>query len=572
MTLSPNNAMDKEKEGEFDFKKLYERSKATFYNLCFFSFVINLLMLAVPLYSLQVFDRVLRSHSSETLVYLTIITTFLIIIMSLLNVVRSRILLNYSQWMERKLSIPILKRVPDNQLHYDNYSQKALSDLLVLRQLFSGQGLIALFDAPWLPFFLVVIFFLHLYLGLIATLGALALFAITYCNEYFTRQLVNDSQVKQQENTMLTQHALRGAESIMAMGMRDRLIRRWFGSNEEVLNMQVSANYRSQWFTNTTKTIRYFLQIIMLGMGAYLTNIGQLTPGMMIAGTILLGRALAPVEQLNGAWQSVLKARSALSRLKEFLEKEHLREESMSLPEIKGYLKVENLVYHPPTAREPILKDISFAINPGEILAIIGPSGSGKSSLAKMLIGAVLPTKGHVRLDGAEIFHWSHEEIGAQVGYMSQRNELIPGAVNENIARIGDIDAEAIVEASKLAGIHDIILSLPNGYETRIGMDNFELSGGQQQRLSLARALYKFPKFLVLDEPNASLDKLGEIHLKNALMQMNKLGSTIVFISHRPELLAISHKLLVIERGMIKIFDTTKSVLEQHAQKEKAKT
>lgn len=542
---------------------LKRRSLRAFVYVFAFSCVTNIIMLAVPLYSLQVFDRVLTSQSKETLLYLTAITIFLLFLIAGLNLVRSRILLNYSQWVERRLAIPILQRIPDNQLRHENYSQQALSDLLMLRQVFGGQALIALCDAPWVIVFLLVIFLLHPILGVIATLGSILLFFITMANEYFSRQVVGQAHNMQQQNMMLTQHALRSSESIMAMGMRDRLIRFWYQNNEAVLDLQMMANSRGHWFTNATKTLRFMLQILMMCGGAYLVITQAITPGIMIAGTMLLGRAVAPVEQINGAWQQLLKTKQAISRLSEFLEKEQPRIESMSLPKVIGHVVAENVTYHPKTAVKPILDGVSFSINPGEILAIVGASGCGKSTMAKLLIGAVEATDGHVRLDGADIYHWGRDEIGWQMGYMSQRNELLPTSVKANICRIGEIDAEAVVEASKLAGIHEILLSLPEGYETEIGMDSFELSGGQQARLSLARAIYKAPKLIVLDEPNAHLDKEGEMYLSKAMLEMKRLGSTIIVISHRPELLSISDSIMVMDRGKVKCIDKTSKILKK---------
>jgi ATP-binding cassette, subfamily C, type I secretion system permease/ATPase len=525
------------------------------------SLFVNVLMLTVPLYMLQLFDRVLVSRSEETLLYLTLAAGLALVVMSALDVMRSRILVRVSSWLEQRLGPEALTRAVSGLLLAENYGAQALRDISQVRQFIASPGIFSLFDAPWVPVYLLVIYLLHPTLGAIALAGAVVLFLIAIANEFATRrplQAANEQWVKAMRKT---DAAVRNAEVIEAMGLMPGITRRWFRDSDAALRQQNLASDRAGLLLATSKLLRLALQIAMLGSGAYLVMRYELTPGGMIAGSIILSRALQPVEQAIGTWKSLVSARTAYARLRGFMEQSRVRKTDMQLPEPRGDLSVERVTFTPPGSSRPVLKGVSFSVAAGELLAIVGPSAAGKSTLARLIVGAWRPGSGTVRLDGADVFAWDRVDFGRHLGYLPQDVELFESSIEENIARMTDAESETVVEAAKLAGVHDMILRLPEGYRTQIGPGGTILSGGQRQRIGLARALFGRPCLLVLDEPNASLDSEGEEALMYAMVTAKEAGATVVFIAHRVSLIARADNVLFLKDGLVELFGPKDEVL-----------
>ena len=406
-------------------------------------------------------------------------------------------------------------------------------------------------DAPWTPIFIVVIFMLHPLLGWISLAGALVLFGLAFSNELATRGLLVRAGGASVGALRQAEAAVRNADAVEAMGMMPALIRRWHASNAEALALQSDASMRSGVITALSKFARLALQIGILGTGAWLVILNELTPGAMIAGSILMGRALAPVEQAISTWRSMIAARGAYERVKEQLDESEPRGRAMPLPPPSGRLSVEGVSFVHPGAEAPTLRAVSFQLQPGETLGLIGPTAAGKTTLARLLVGNLVPRAGHVRLDAMDVARWETEDLGRHIGYLPQDVELFGGTVRENIARMDVGDAEAVVAAARLAGVHDMVLRLPKGYDTEIGEGGTALSGGQRQRIALARAVYGSPRLIVLDEPNANLDGEGEEALVKAIGVLHDEGVSIVVIAHRPSILQTADQVLVLKAGAV---------------------
>lgn len=528
------------------------------------SFAINLLVLTTSIYMLQVYDRVLSGRSLATLAYLTVIAVAALLAMGLLEVVRSRILVRLGTWLDRILSPLVFARGIENAVRGASYRAEAVRDLSTVCKFLAGGGMTALFDAPWMPIYLAFVFLLHPLLGLVAFVGAVLLFALALTTNLATHGVLKEANAAAGRGFRSTDSAVRNAEVIDGMGMIGALARRWDRSNAEVLDLQGLASDRAGWISAGAKSFRMILQVAILGVGAYLVLDNKLTAGAMVAASIIMGRALAPVEQAIGTWKHVVAAREAWKRLVGLFAAPLLHGTGMALPKPDGEIIVQSVTYTPPGARAPVIRGASFRVAAGEALAVIGPSAAGKSTLARLLVGIYRPESGAVRLDGAEVFTWNRDRFGRHVGYLPQDVELFPGTVRENIARMDDeADPDAVVAAAELAGVHEIILRLPKGYETELGEQGANLSGGQRQRIGLARALYGRPSLLVLDEPNASLDAAGEQALNQAIKAMKDAGTTVVVIAHRPSLMAQVDKVLVMNEGRIEMFGERNVVLGQ---------
>ncbi|MFC1602758.1 type I secretion system permease/ATPase [Pseudomonadota bacterium] len=515
-----------------------------------FSLFINLMMLAAPLYMLQVFDRVIGSGSTDTLLYLTIITIAAIATLACLEMVRGRVMVKLGTWLERRLSNSVFaSSVMLASRNQDQPSVQGLRDVSILRNFLTGPSLFPILDAPWMPIFLAIIFLLHPTLGWIATGGAVVLFALAVVNDVISRKSLQQSAAVSIDGLKQAESAVRNADAIMAMGLMDNLHNRWSKRNGEALALLADANARSGMLSALSKFTRLGLQVIMMGVGAWLVLGAELTPGGMVAGSILLGRALAPVDQAIGAWKGAIAARGAFDRIKILMTLQPEPEEKLDLPPPEGKLSVEKLVYAYSHEFEPVLRGLSLEIQPGEVLGIIGPTASGKSTLAHLLVGNAVPESGHVRIDGADMHNWNRRDRGNYLGYLPQDVELFEGTVSENIARMGTFEAEDIIKAAQAANVHEIILSLPKGYETNIGEGGAVLSGGQRQRIALARALYGNPRLVVLDEPNSSLDFTGDSALVQSLRNLKIEKVTTVIITHRPSILKNADKILVLYPG-----------------------
>jgi PrtD family type I secretion system ABC transporter len=533
-----------------------------FFVLAVFSFAINLLVLTSPLYMMQVFDRVLSSGRVETLIFLTLIAGVFVLSLGALESVRGCALGRIGRWLERRLAPELIAASLRGALASKPIGNQALRDLGTMRSFLAGPAVSALLDAPWVPVFIAVITLLHPLLALIALASALALFAVAVANEQATRRPLTEAAGRSIATLQRLGAAVRNAELVQSMGMRADLLRRWSDLNEQALTLQLQAGDRNAVLVGSSKFLRLFAQIMILGCGAWLVLRGELSSGGMIAGSILLGRALGPVEQSIAAWKGLVSARDARNRLQCLLERHQPAPKAMLLPAPTGRLSFQQVEFLPRGRTEATLRGVSFALDAGEGLGIVGPSAAGKSTLCKIVVGAWQPTRGHARLDGADIFHWDCESLGRHIGYLPQDVELFAGTVGDNIARMQCTpDPELIVEAAQLAGVHEMILALPRGYDTEIGEAGSFLSGGQRQRIGVARALFGRPRLIVLDEPSASLDSEGEEALVRGIFRAKAWGATVVLVAHHPRILAPCEKLLVLHSGKVAAFGARDEVL-----------
>jgi ATP-binding cassette, subfamily C, bacterial EexD len=526
-----------------------------------FSFCMHALVLSVPLYSLQIYDRVLTSQSGDTLLWLTVVVIFMLATLAILDSLRARILVRLSVWLERRIAALLLRRnLTDDLGRYGALGLQGLDDLASLRRFLTGPGATSLFDAPWMPLYLVVIWLMSPWLGIVATVSAMALFLTGLANELVTRNALRDANAIHVETFAALRTTLFGAETVRALGMRDAVLRRWVGRNEDVLQLQTVASDRAGLLQSFARFERLAAQIAIVGVGASLVIDHSITPGVLIAASILVSRALAPAESLIGSWRSVAGAREAYGRVLEALRamKPH---QGLRLPAPKGRLDVENVSVKLPGLDEPVLKDIRFTVQAGDSLGIVGPSGAGKSTLGRAMLGLIPLSAGTIRLDGADISTWERDRLGAHLGYLPQEIRLFPGTVAENIARLGARDDEMVIEAAKLAGAHDMILRLPRGYDTDIDPASPALSGGQRQLIAFARAFYGRPRLLLLDEPNSNLDRDGEAALLSALERAKEAGITTLVIAHRPNIVAGLDRLLVLRDGRISMLGPRAEVL-----------
>jgi ATP-binding cassette, subfamily C, bacterial len=535
-----------------------------FITAIFFSFFINVLAFVSPLYMLQIYDRVITSRNSMTLIALTVIAVFLLMIYAALEKVRSAILVRlgilFSDIARSRLFDAVLK---GNLLQPGRGHTQALRDLDTVREFLTGTGLISFCDAPWVPIFVVGCFILHPYYGYIATAGAVIIFGAAIANEFLTRkQLMAATSTAIVANSYAAA-TFRNAEVLHAMGMLSGLRDRWLRRQDEGIAMQAAASDRAGHLIAVSKFFRAFLQIAILGTGAYLSIEQESTPGAMIAASIMMGRALAPVELAVANWKTFIAARSAYNRIMGLFGILPAESEKLPLPAPEGHLSVENVIAVPPGAKEPVLRGISFVLRPGEVLGVLGPSAAGKSSLARVLVGVWSTAHGKVRIDGAELSHWAPEKLGRHIGYLPQDVELFSGSIAENIARFNELDEAKIITAARMAGVHDMVQALPNGYNTQIGEGGFALSGGQRQRIGLARALYGKPAYVILDEPNASLDADGEAALLSAIQQLRQEGSTAVLITHKTNILGTVDKILVLSQGQVQGFGSRDEILSK---------
>jgi PrtD family type I secretion system ABC transporter len=526
-----------------------------------FSFVINLILLVPPLYMIQVFDRVLMSRSTETLLMLTLAAMGTLVMLFLLDALRSALLLSAGGLIDRLLGERVISALISNASKVNRAeSVHGLRDVSLMRNFLGGASIIALFDLPWGVFFVLFTFFFHPLLGMIALLSVAALFALAWSNEKLNRADLEKVQVDGRRAGQFIDQGLRNADVVNALGMRRGFVQRWERMNAPVLEGQEETGQRMGRINSLSKALRQLVQIIMMGAGAWLVVADNMTAGVMLASTIILGRALAPFESLLANWNNLVGARAAYARLKPHLEQKILPPE-VRLPAPEGRIAVERVTLAGATPDRPIIRGVAFELAPGESVAIIGPSASGKSSLARLIIGVWTPTTGAVRLDGAEIAKLDRDHIGPYLGYLPQDVELFPGTVAENIARLGELDSEAVVKAAQYAQAHELILRLPQGYETQIGGGSNSLSGGQMQRIGLARALYGQPRLVVLDEPNANLDAEGEASLQQVVRRLRQDKVTLVLVTHRPALLDQIDKVLVMREGSQDAFGPREEIL-----------
>ena len=541
------------------------RGRSLYWFVGIFSVFVNMLMLTGPLYMMQVYDRVLGSRSEATLLALSLLVVFLYAMMGLLDLVRGRILrrvaANFQADLDKRVFDAMIRR---SAVSNDKIAQTGLSDLESIQRLIGSPVLTAAFDLPFTPVFLAGIAVFHPYLGLLALGGGLILVGIALLNQMFSKTPLQKANAGSQQANMMSESIRSEAEMIQAMGMRKAAFARWKVLRDQSLADSVVASDTGGGFTTVTKSLRLFLQSAMLGMGAYLVLQNEVSSGAIIAGSILLGRALAPIELGLGQWASVQRARKGWQNLAELLGTTPPEEERTSLPKPKAKLDVQALAVMAPGETRPQLRNVTFKVEPGQAIGVIGPSGSGKSTLAKALTGAWRAAAGTVRLDGASLNQYDAEVLGEHIGYLPQRVQLFDGTIAENIARLSSApDATQVVNAAKKAAAHDMIVKLPDGYDTRVSANGGRLSGGQMQRIGLARALYGDPMIVILDEPNSNLDNEGSVALNSAIKQMKADGRSVLIMAHRPAAIQECDMLLVIDKGTMTAFGPKDDVLRE---------
>ncbi len=550
--------------GREELRAARRESRGLYWFVGIFGFFVNLLMLTGPLYMLQVYDRVLGSRSIETLIALSALVLFLYGMMGLLDYARGRIMgrvaARFQARLDRRVFDAVIRK---SAVAPDERSASGLRDLESIQRLMSSPVLTAMFDIPWAPFFLGGIWIFHPWLGMLALSGGLILVIVTLVNQAVTTQPLGKANAAGAQAEAISSQIRSEAEMVQAMGMRNATFDRWQIAREKALREQIHSADLGGSFTTGTKTFRLLLQSAMLGLGAYLVLQNELTAGAMIAGSILLGRALAPIEQTIGQWAQVQRAYKGWDSLSILLGQVRPESERTPLPKPRAFLEVQQLTVAPPGERVAALKNVSFTVKPGQAVGVIGASGAGKSTLARALTGAWQPVAGKIRLDGASLDQYAPEILGQHIGYLPQRVQLFDGTIAENIAKLSQSpDAEQVVIAAKKADAHEMILKLPDGYDTRVTTSGGRLSGGQMQRIGLARAMYGDPVLLVLDEPNSNLDNEGSEAVNTAIRGMKSDGKAILIMAHRPAAIKECELLLMLEMGGLRAFGPKEKVLQ----------
>ena len=554
---------DMTQRGYAELRQVRKRSRALYWTVALFSLFANLLMLTGPMYMLQVYDRVLGSGSEETLIALSILVVFLYATMGILDYTRGRIMARvgarFQDALDRRVFDAVVRK---SAIAPDARTNASLADLEAVQRLLTSPVLMAMFDMPWTPIFFAAIFIFHPMLGWLAVSGAAVLVLITIANQLLSKNAQAKAGMAGQTASSIADQIRTEAEMVQAMGMRGAAFDRWQKARAEALESQIRATDVGGTFTSMTKTLRLFLQSAMLGLGAYLVLQGEMTPGAMIAGSILLGRALAPVEMTLNQWPLVQRGREGWQNLALLLGAVAPELPRTALPKPAAKLAAKNLTVVPPGERQASLKSINFNVEPGQAVGVIGPSGAGKTTLARTLTGVWPPAGGYIRLDGAALDHYGPEVLGQHIGYLPQRVQLFDGTIAENIARLSSQpDAAKVVAAAKKAAAHEMILELPKGYDTHVSAGQVRLSGGQMQRIGLARALYDDPVILVLDEPNSNLDNVGSQALNHAIRAMKADARSILIMAHRPAAIQECDMLLVLDGGMRMAFGPKDEVL-----------
>jgi len=527
-----------------------------------FSQTINGLMLVSSVYMMQVMDRVLTSGSLATLAGLTVLAVGALAVLAVLDVLRARVLVRVSAWIERALSPTVYRRVMEAALDGRGTGTEPLGDLATVRGFLGGSGLLTLFDVPAVPIYLGCIYLLHPVLGHVALGGAVLLAGLAVLNDRAAAGPIRQAGIGAGSNMRWAEAGLRNAEVADAMGMLPQLTERWAAGSARVSALQSSASNRAALVMGLSKFTRLVIQTAILGTGAMLAVEHAIGASAMIAASIMLGRGLAPLEQAVGLWKQATQARHAYRRLSDFLARPPRRPAAMPLAVEAGELSVEEAVYRLPDGR-PLLRGVSFGVRPGEALAVVGPSGAGKSTLTRLLVGCLRLDGGTIRLDGGDVFQWDRDSFGRAVGYLPQDIELFAGSIRHNIARLGAAGPEQVVEAARLAQVHELILRLPQGYDTEIGEHGARLSAGQRQRIALARAFFGRPRLIVLDEPNANLDSEGEEALNRAIAAAKDWGAAVVMVGHRPGLLSQADRILVLNNGRVERIGPSQEILSR---------
>ena len=540
----------------------WQKTRMGFATAIVFSFFINLLALVGPIYMLQVYDRVLASRNETTLLFLTILAAFLLLVFAILERCRSAVLVRLGALFDQSCRLDIFNLSLRGSLMAPSAGHsQALRDLDTMREFGTGSGLISFCDVPWVPIFIAGCFLLHPLYGYIALGGGVVIFCLALGNELMTKSHLKAASQNSVSANSWVQATFRNAEALSAMGMLRPLRERWSNKHDEVLHWQARASDRAGVFMAGTKFTRAFLQVAILGSGALLVIEGESTAGAMIAASIMMGRALAPVESIVGQWKGFSAARNARERVNMLFKMIPQEPERMLLPAPTGAISLESVIAAPPQQRVPTLRGINLRVGAGQVLAVVGPSGAGKSTLARVLVGVWPTLSGAVRYDGSELSHWDKEQIGGHIGYLPQDIELFDGTIAENIGRFKDLDESKVIAAAQMAGVFELIQAMPEGFNTMIGERGQSLSGGQRQRIGLARALYDMPAVSVLDEPNSNLDAEGEVALIKAIEQMKQAGKTVVLITHKPNILNIVDLIAIIVNGQLQSFGEREKIL-----------
>lgn len=543
-------------------KAALRECRSLFFSAVCFSFFINILMLSVPLYSLQVLDRVLSSGSKDTLLMLTIIVAASLIFAHLLTALRSIVFAHIGRWIEDKLSSTFVSKTAKLAVQKPNIGSQPLRDLSTIKGFVTSQAMGSVFDAPWAIIFFVVIYMININLGVLVTIGAFVLLGLALLAERGPAQKNAAANEKNIEALQSFDAMLRNAEVVKAMGLLSNAHQNWEKSHRESQGLSFSGTNITTIISNVTKSLRMGLQILVIGLGAYLVLNGEMSAGGIIAVSILSGKALAPFDAAVTIWQSWVNVKKSHKRLIELDEVIPDEVQTTDLPEPNGQVYLEKIAWQEPRTKSWVLKGINIQINSGESVGVIGPSGTGKTTLARILVNVLTPTSGAVKLAGADLTQWDAQKLGKHLGYLPQDVELFAGTIAHNIARL-DVDAEdeKIIEAAQLAKVHEFIISLPLGYQTEIGLNGSGLSAGQRQRISLARAFFGQPKFVVLDEPNSNLDSQGESALSDCLTNAKLAGITVLIIAHRPTILKNVDNILVLHEGEAKLYGPANEVM-----------
>lgn len=527
----------------------------------FFSLFINALNLTFPIYMLAIYDKVLVSRSMPTLITITLGATFALVVFACLDFLRSRLLVRVGVAIDRNLSEPVIEEMIKDASRINTLAyREGIADINVLRNYFAGNAIFSIFDLPWVPIYIFVIYLMHPMLGWLAIAGATVLFVLGIAQEFLTGKRFSMAKTMEVQTNQLVSAGLRNAETITGMNMLSGIVNRWQDRQDHSVYLQTNAYRYAGLLTSISKSFRSSMQVFVYGLGAYLVLHEETTVGIMIASSVIMRQALNPVEQVMSTWKQTIEARGAYKRLARLLSTVTANT-GMELPEPQGKIDVEGVSLN--IGGRSILSNISFNLVPGDLLGLIGPSGAGKSSLCRTLLGIWPGTSGKVRLDGADIFTWDGQSLGKYIGYLPQDVELFAGTISENIARMGDIDSEKVIQAATLAGVHDVILRLPAGYDTQIGEGGGNLSGGQRQLVGLARVLYGDPKFVILDEPNSNLDDRGEKMLLTTLRHLKDAGVTTIMVTHKPALLSFADKMLLLKDGQVVMFGPREEVFQK---------
>ncbi|MGF6432261.1 type I secretion system permease/ATPase [Bradyrhizobium elkanii] len=546
-----------------EFRQALRACQGYFVTAAIFSLAINLLYLAGPLYMLQVYDRVISSASEITLLMLTLALLLAFMALAGLDAVRARVLTRTSIRLDRKIAPRAMTAIIDHSAKIGGARSQLLRDFDTFRQFITGSGIHAIFDLPWAPIYIAVIFALHPLLGAFALGCTIILVLMALLNEWIVKPPLSESGEAANRNYSFTEMSLRNTEVVRAMGMTAGLLKRWSRDRDRMIERQVAASDRAATMQSMIRFLRLSMQSLILGLGAYLVIERLTTAGAMFAASILLGRALQPIEQIVGSWRGLVSARGSFLRVRELLAANPQRQSELTLPRPEGHLSVEALSFAAPGTSKPILRGVTFQIAAGEVLGIIGPSGAGKSTLARHIVGVQAPSAGAVRLDGSDVSTWIRSSLGQHLGYLPQDIELFADSIAANICRFDRKEDRDIISAAQTAGVHDMILRLPDGYDTQVGEGGAILSGGIRQRIALARAAYGNPSLVVLDEPSSNLDSEGDAALADCITELKKRGTTVVIISHRPATIGVVDKILVLREGVAEMFGPRSEILSR---------